>query len=1048
MDVERLVRTQISTSDLAPPQELVQGVNSGSVGLLNVVKALGEYLTSTEDEVRLKGLTFLSNLLGLVLPAKINRQATQTLTNFYLSKLDDFDSLPPALTGLTVLSKLSAFDDAAAVQVYQAVVENVNMKAYAQATRHLVYVLFDSLLASHRSALKGLGTSFLNSYTKMVDGEKDPRNLMLLFSMDRVILLEFDVQDHIEEFFDITFCYFPITFRPPPNDPYGITADDLKLALRGCMSASPYFSKAALPLFLEKFATATGQSMKDLMLSMAACFPVYGAEAVGERGDELWEGIKTEILYSSDTSIEAAALSALESLMRTLYPTEKDVPTGLAQEIIKECLKILEEPDKSQAMGATKILAAMFLGSPSAGSFALSQALPQLFRQFNSPVLPSHRAPILSTISSLITAAQSVYASPTAKRSHFDEKALEPFRDSFMDVLREGLRTEGLKAPAIKGSVGLVGVPGYWDKGEVEDIVRGLDEILVHDDDPEIRPEVINALTAISKPHPTIIESTTLPLLFHNLPDSAPALEAVTEREKYRSILGSLAALCVQPALFQTLVIRVTTKLDLLASSPFRAPSVVLDDPMDGGASPSTDERECTIAYAWDLLNTLSTVIDTKRKEKHVDIGKYFDQLVPRLYTLVVVAAQARGGGEPLFRDRRLVGVVARVTEKLVWELSAEKQGKQFAAMYAAFEKSELGGVVHDAGSVVTSSPLRTGASLAEQDLIALYSATVQGLKPDAPLPFTTPAEYLSSKIHWAINVAQDGWQVRWALDLICAFVNKREAELKDALEVVLERVWQVEVQDTTSEYEIRRRGLLVYLHVIKALALLRHPLAYTALARVIEILTLSNLDPEFVNEAARGFGVLAKGKGESHLTAKLLNAQKLWNFVLPQLIAGDKEASGKGRIVYLVAFASLLPLVPASLCISDLPTILPLILRSLSLPDVSQRTNAITTLTSILDTPSTPTTDPIIHSQAPTMVDALLRSALVLPGTPSGGKVRSAAIACLAVFPEVVRFEVLHGKKGEVLRELGKALDDPLRGVRREAVECRAKWYRYGQAT
>jgi DNA repair/transcription protein MET18/MMS19 len=124
-----------------------------------------------------------------------------------------------------------------------------------------------------------MGADFLNSYTKMVDGEKDPRNLMLLFSMDRVILLEFDVKDLIEvcmvssvlcrgrladnsqDFFDITFCYFPISFKPPPNDPYGITAEDLKSALRKCMAASPYFAKLALPLFLEKYATAVGQSM-------------------------------------------------------------------------------------------------------------------------------------------------------------------------------------------------------------------------------------------------------------------------------------------------------------------------------------------------------------------------------------------------------------------------------------------------------------------------------------------------------------------------------------------------------------------------------------------------------------------------------------------------------------------------------------------------------------------------------------------------------------------------------------------------------------------
>lgn len=76
--------------------------------------------------------------------------------------------------------------------------DNVNMKAHVQAIRHLVYQVFDSLLALHRPTLKAMGSDFINSFTKMVDGEKDPRNLMLLFSLEKVILLEFDVKEHIE----------------------------------------------------------------------------------------------------------------------------------------------------------------------------------------------------------------------------------------------------------------------------------------------------------------------------------------------------------------------------------------------------------------------------------------------------------------------------------------------------------------------------------------------------------------------------------------------------------------------------------------------------------------------------------------------------------------------------------------------------------------------------------------------------------------------------------------------------------------------------------
>jgi hypothetical protein len=46
--------------------------------------------------------------------------------------------------------------------------------------------------------------------------------------------------------------------------------------------------------------------------------------------------------------------------MQALYPNPRDTPTGLAQDIIKECLKLLEQPDKSQSLAATKSLVAMF----------------------------------------------------------------------------------------------------------------------------------------------------------------------------------------------------------------------------------------------------------------------------------------------------------------------------------------------------------------------------------------------------------------------------------------------------------------------------------------------------------------------------------------------------------------------------------------------------------------------------------------------------------------------------------------------------------------
>jgi DNA repair/transcription protein MET18/MMS19 len=97
-----------------------------------------------------------------------------------------------------------------------------------------------------------MGEESLVGITDLVSGEKDPRNLMLIFSMLRVIMIEWDVTGHAEAMFDSVYAYFPITFRPPPNDPYGITAQDLKDRLRDCISSSSVLAPYALPNLLDK----------------------------------------------------------------------------------------------------------------------------------------------------------------------------------------------------------------------------------------------------------------------------------------------------------------------------------------------------------------------------------------------------------------------------------------------------------------------------------------------------------------------------------------------------------------------------------------------------------------------------------------------------------------------------------------------------------------------------------------------------------------------------------------------------------------------------
>ncbi|BEJ17350.1 hypothetical protein CspHIS471_0607510 [Cutaneotrichosporon sp. HIS471] len=1042
LDVQRIVDTQLASSEPNPSPELLQGINNGASTLLDVVRALGSFLVSETESVRSRGLEYLSNVVAAVDRKQINRPAATTLRSFFLSKLDD--GLEHALKALGVLARLSSFGDEEAEEVYRAIVENVNMRAYPQGVRHQVYLLFDALLAGHRYAFKSMGPEFISSYCKMVDGEKDPRNLMLLFQLDTVILREFNVASQIEELFDITFCYFPITFRPPPNDPYRISADDLKVALRGVLSATAAFAPVALPLLLEKFQTSSGQTMKDLLQTITACFPVYGAQAVGERGDEFWDLIKTEILYSSDKSAEIAALGALESLMRTLYPTTADKPVGLGQTIATQCVEGLQDPGKNSFPGWAKCIAAMLRGSPSAGAFAIAQTFPSLFKLFDQPKVAGHRAPILHAITSVLLAARSVYAIDGATRREADERSLEPYREALLDVLREGLRTIDLKIPAIKGSVALAEIPDFWTRLEVEEVVRGMDELLIHDKDDEVRSAVLSGLRTIVGVQPEVVQSLTLPILFHALPDEAPAADDADTRETYRSVLRSLTELCTMPALFETLTVRITTKLDLLSSSDLSGPSA---------SGPS--RREVVVAYAWDLLHTLQNVINRKIEDKHVDVARHYSQVVPRLCSLAIKAAYDDGSPEALFRDKRLLAVVGSITETLFWELSPEKQSPAFQAAYSAFEGGDLGAVMQNpkeaptsTGSIVAGGADAPGPE--KQDLIAIYSAIVRGLKSETPVAWPEPTSvthFWSQKLAWIYTTAHDDWQRGMMASLVAAFINKRRSEVDTLwLTQELANIWRDGVQG--NKHGKRAAAILAYFTVIKALALLRDELAYTAMEAPLAALAYTD-ESEVVNVVAPAFGILAEGKKGrgAHLTAKLLWAQRLWNFLLPKLVAGENGADAETRRPYLEAFASLLPLVPSSLLLTDLPTILPLLLRALSLPSPVQRANVITTVGSILETANSSTaTDQLLHTQAESILDGVLYSIARRSGEESSGKLRTAALTTLGVFPDCIRYETLHGVKSRVIKDLAIALDDPLRGVRREAVDTRDKWYQYGK--
>lgn len=170
---------------------------------------------------------------------------------------------------------------------------------------------------------------------------------------------------------------------------------------------------------------------------------------------------------------------------------------------------------------------------------------------------------------------------------------------------------------------------------------------LLSADDCKISDVALDILSTISITTPRHVEEQTLPLLLSSLPDQAPSRDAILDRAKYQRALSALTKLCLQPDLFETLVIRLTTKLDFICV-PATSPS-------------SETDTEPSIAYAHSIITALSNTLASKVDMGHVDIPKYIDRLVPRLYNLFIYSAVVPGGEHMVASDPRLVVVAAKI---------------------------------------------------------------------------------------------------------------------------------------------------------------------------------------------------------------------------------------------------------------------------------------------------------------------------------------------------------------------------------------------------
>ncbi|KAG2462018.1 MMS19 protein, partial [Polypterus senegalus] len=337
--------------------------------------------------------------------------------------------------------------------------------------------------------LKGLGANFVFGFIQAVDGEKDPRNLLLSFQIaQNIINRKYELGTFTEELFEVTSCYFPIDFNPPPNDPHGITQKDLVLSLRAVLSGTPQFAEFLLPLLIEKLDSDIQSAKLDALQTLTACVASYGHKELKEFLPSLWSSIRREVFQTASEKVESAGLSALHGLTACLSrsvltcDSEDSLETFLNL-IVKDCQHHLCEPDLKLVWPSAKLLQAAASSSFRASCTISRVVVPLLLEQYNNHVQSTQRRTLLEVLQKFIH---------SAKRSPVEEggeSSLAEYRQSLCSVVfcalsdsSSALQTSGLRTLMAIGNH-----PGLLFGTDIELAVDHLSKFILEDVDHETR---------------------------------------------------------------------------------------------------------------------------------------------------------------------------------------------------------------------------------------------------------------------------------------------------------------------------------------------------------------------------------------------------------------------------------------------------------------------------------------------------------------------------------------------------------------------------------